>query len=102
LVQSRLLKKIEKNVKRLDAATLNASQTWVWGEARDARGQQHEIRIITLDGYSLTVFSSLVIAKHLISNDAPPGCWTPAGLMGENFILSLPGTSTLDLSHPSA
>ena len=66
-------------MKRLDAATLNANQTWVSGEARDARGQQHEIRIITLDGYSLTVFSFLVIAEHLISNDAPPGCWTPAG-----------------------
>ena len=82
-----------------DAATRNASQTGVWG---DARGQQHEIRIITLDGYSLTVFSSLAIAEHLISNDAPPGCRTPAGLMDENFILSLPGTSKLDLSRPSA
>ena len=82
-----------------DAATRNASQTGVWG---DARGQQHEIRIITLDGYSLTVFSSLAIAEHLISNDAPPGCRTPARLMDENFILSLPGTSKLDLSRPSA
>ena len=82
-----------------NAATRNASQTGVWG---DARGQQHEIRIITLDGYSLTVFSSLAIAEHLISNDAPPGCRTPAGLMDENFILSLPGTSKLDLSRPSA
>jgi len=86
-------------VKGPDAATRNASQTGVWG---DARGQQHEIRIITLDGYSLTVFSSLAIAEHLISNDAPPGCRTPAGLMDENFILSLPGTSKLDLSRPSA
>ncbi len=85
-----------------NAATRNASQTGVWGEARDARGQQHEIRIITLDGYSLTVFSSLAIAEHLISNDAPPGCRTPARLMDENFILSLPGTSKLDLSRPSA
>ena len=59
-----------------NAATRNASQTGVWG---DARGQQHEIRIITLDGYSLTVFSSLAIAEHLISNDAPPGCRTPPG-----------------------
>ena len=72
------------------------------GEARDARGRQHEIRIVTLNGYSLTVYSSLAIAEHLMSNDAPPGCWTPAGLMGENFILSLPGTSKLDLSPPSA
>jgi short subunit dehydrogenase-like uncharacterized protein len=86
-------------VKGPNAATRNASQTGVWG---DARGQQHEIRIITLDGYSLTVFSSLAIAEHLISNDAPPGCRTPAGLIDENFILSLPGTSKLDLSRPSA
>ena len=102
LVQSWLVEKIEKNVKGPDAATRNASQTWVWGEARDARGRQHEIRIVTLNGYSLTVFSSLAVAEHLMSNDAPPGCWTPAGLMGENFILSLPGTSKLDLSRPSA
>ena len=68
-----------------DAATCNASQTGMWGEARDARGQQYEIRIITLDGYSLTVFSSLAIAQHLLSNNAPPGCRTPAGFMGEYF-----------------
>lgn len=102
LVQSWLVEKIEKNVKGPDAATRNASRTWVWGEARDARGRQHEIRIVTLNGYTLTVFSSLAIADHLMSNDAPPGCWTPAELMGENFILSLPGTSKLDLSRPSA
>jgi short subunit dehydrogenase-like uncharacterized protein len=102
LVQSWLVEKIEKNVKGPDAATRNASQTWVWGEARDARGRQHEIRIVTLNGYSLTVFTSLAIVEHLLSNDASPGCWTPAGLMGENFILRLPGTSKLDLSRPSA
>jgi short subunit dehydrogenase-like uncharacterized protein len=102
LVQSWLVEKIEKNVKGPDAAKRNASRTWVWGEARDARGRQHEIRIVTLNGYSLTIFSSLAIAEHLMSNDAPPGCGTPVGLMGENFILSLPGTSKLDLSRPSA
>jgi len=92
----------KKNVNGPDAATRNASQTWVWGEERDARGRQQQIRTITLNGYSLAVFRPLAIAEHLMSNDAPPGCWTPARLMGENFILSLPGTSTLDLSHPSA
>jgi hypothetical protein len=30
------------------------------------------------------------------------GAYAPAGLMAENFILSLPGTSKLDLSRPSA
>jgi short subunit dehydrogenase-like uncharacterized protein len=74
----------------------------VWGEAKDARGRSQAIRIITLNGYSLTVFSSLALAQHVMSNACPLGCWTPAGLMGENFILRLPGTSKLDLPHQIA
>src|SRR5580704_1827507 len=50
--------------------------------------------------------------KHNNENDRnlklPPagacvvGAYAPAGLMAENFFLSLPGTSKLDLSPPSA
>ncbi|QBR72185.1 hypothetical protein CU048_13920 [Beijerinckiaceae bacterium] len=99
-VQNWLVGMIEKNVKGPAAATREASRTWVWGEARDASGQSREMRIVTLNGYSFTVQSSLAIVEYLMSNDPPPGCWTPALLMGENFILSLPGTSALDLPRP--
>ncbi|MGH6846788.1 MAG: hypothetical protein ACREC0_04915 [Methylocella sp.] len=44
---------------------------------------------------------SLAIVEHLMSNDAHAGYWTPAGLMNEDLILSLPGTSKLDLTRPS-
>jgi len=74
----------------------------VWGEAKDAHGRSLAIRIVTLNGYSLTVISSLALARHVMSNACPPGCWTPAALLGENFILSLPGTSKLDLPHRTA
>lgn len=98
-LQNWLIKKIEKDVRGPDASARDDSPSWVWGEAKDAFGRSHAIRIVTLNGYSLTVFSSLALAQHLMSNDCPPGCWTPAGLAGENFILSLPGTSMLDLPH---
>jgi short subunit dehydrogenase-like uncharacterized protein len=101
-LQNWLIKKIEKNVRGPDVLTRNANPSWVWGEAKDAHGRSHAIRIITLNGYSLTVFSSLALAQQLISNVCPPGCWTPALLMSENFILSLPGTSKLDLPHQIA
>ncbi|MGH6839344.1 MAG: saccharopine dehydrogenase family protein [Methylocella sp.] len=101
-LQNWLIKKIEKDVRGPDVSTRNASPSWVWGEAKDAHGRIHAIRIVTLNGYSLTVFSSLALAQHLMSNGCPPGCWTPAGLLGENFILSLPGTSKLDLPHQIA
>ncbi|MGH6812638.1 MAG: saccharopine dehydrogenase family protein [Methylocella sp.] len=98
-LQSWLIKKIEKDVRGPDVSTRDASPSWVWGEAKDARGRSQAIRIVTLNGYSLTVFSALALAQQVMSNGCPPGCWTPAGLAGENFILSLPGTSRLDLPH---
>jgi short subunit dehydrogenase-like uncharacterized protein len=101
-LQSWLIKKIEKDVRGPDLSTRNANPCWVWGEAKNANGRSHAIRIVTLNGYSLTVFSSLALAQHLMSNGCPPGCWTPAGLIGENFILSLPGTSKLDLPYQIA
>jgi short subunit dehydrogenase-like uncharacterized protein len=100
-LQDWLIKKIE-HVRGPDVSTRNANPSWVWGEAKDAHGRSQAIRIVTLNGYSLTVFSSLALAQHLMSNACPPGCWTPAGLLGENFILSLPGTSKLDLSYQIA
>jgi short subunit dehydrogenase-like uncharacterized protein len=101
-LQSWLVKKIEKDVRGPDTSTRDANPCWVWGEAKDAHGRSLAIRIVTLNGYSLTVFSSLALALHVMSNICPPGCWTPAALLGENFILSLPGTSKLDLPHRTA
>ena len=95
-VQTWLIERIQKTVKGPDAAMRDASRTWVWGEAKDPNGQSKEIRIVSLNGYSLTVFSSLAIVESLIANGNSPGCWTPAGIMGKDFILSLPGTSMLD------
>ena len=101
-LQNWLIKKIEKDVRGPDASTRNANPAWVWGEAKDDHGRSHVIRIVTLNPYSLTVASSLAIAEHLMANSSPPSCWTPALLMGENFILRLPGTSALDLPHQIA
>ena len=95
-IQGWLVNRIETNMRGPDVSTLAASQSWVWGEAVEANGRRCEIRIVTLNGYSLTVFSSLGIVDHLMSGVAAPGCWTPALLMGEDFILRLPGTSKVD------
>lgn len=95
-VQTWLVERIDKTVKGPDAAMRDASRTWVWGEAKDPSGRREEIRVLTLNGYSLTVASSLAIVESLISNGFSPGCWTPAAIMGKDFILSLPGALMLD------
>jgi short subunit dehydrogenase-like uncharacterized protein len=95
-LQSWLIKKIDKNVRGPEVSIRDANPSWVWGEAKDAYGRSKVIRIVTLNGYSLTVFSSLALVQHVMSSGCPPGCWTPAGLVGENFILNFPATSKLD------
>ncbi len=94
-VQNWLAELIGKVIKGPGAAMREASRTWVWGEAKDAAGRSKEIRIVAPNGYSLTVSSSLAIVERLLAEGRPPGCWTPAGLMGKDFILSLPGVSML-------
>jgi short subunit dehydrogenase-like uncharacterized protein len=94
-LQDGLIKRIEKAAKGPDFETREATPSFVWGEAKDAQGRAEVIRIKTLNGYSLTVFSALAIAQHVMTQACLPGCWTPAALMGEDFILSLPGTSLI-------
>jgi short subunit dehydrogenase-like uncharacterized protein len=101
-VRTWLIKKIDKSVKGPDAAVRDASPTWVWGEAKDPSGRRQEIRVSSLNCYSLTVFSSLAIVERLIANGFPPGCWTPAAITGKDSILSLPGTSKLELPRSIA
>lgn len=85
----------EKNVKGPDATTREANKCWIWGEATDSNGRRKTIRIATLEGYSLTVVAALAVVEHLLANERPAGFWTPAALMGADFILTLPGTSML-------
>ncbi len=95
-VQAWLVDRIEKTVQGPDAAARDASPTWLWGEAKDLSGRCKQIRIVSLNGYSLTVFGSLAIVERLIAEGFSPGCWTPARIMGADFILGLPGTSRVD------
>jgi short subunit dehydrogenase-like uncharacterized protein len=95
-VKTWLIERVEKTVKGPDVATRDASPTWLWGEAKDPSGRSKEIRIVSLNGYSLPVFSSLAIVERLIANGFAPGCWTPATIMGEDFIFNLPGTTKLE------
>lgn len=101
-VQAWLVKRIEKTMQGPDAVTRDANPTWLWGEAKDPSGRSEEIRISSLNGYTLTVFSALAIVERLIAEGFPPGCWTPAAIMGKDFILSLPGTSKLELPRSTA
>jgi short subunit dehydrogenase-like uncharacterized protein len=98
-VQKWLKSWVEKNIQGPDATVREANKCWVWGEAVNADGQRKTVRIVTLEGYALTVVAALAIADHVMAREPPSGFCTPAALMGADFILTLPGTSLLTSPH---
>ena len=86
-------------VKGPNEATRARQKTWVWGEARNAAGTAVTARVETANGYDVTVFGSLVVARHLLDGDAvDAGYHTPSTLLGWRLVEKLPGSGPIVLS----
>jgi len=77
-------------------AEQRASQsTYVWGEVTNARGEKKTARLRTANGYAITVTGALGIVDYLLRHHPSGGTYTPAKLMGADFVTKLPGSSAL-------
>jgi short subunit dehydrogenase-like uncharacterized protein len=90
-VQRWLKRRVERSVKGPDAQTRADTQAHFWGEVR-GNGRAQVRRMVTPNGYALTVDASLGIVQCFLDNPAPPGgYYTPSQLMGPDYVLELPG-----------
>jgi short subunit dehydrogenase-like uncharacterized protein len=98
-VQNLIKKRIERTVRGPSADKRARMPTFVWGEARNARGETRVARIRTANGYSLTVTGSLAVTEHLLGNRPEGGSYTPAGLLGKELVTRLPDSGELVISE---
>jgi short subunit dehydrogenase-like uncharacterized protein len=54
----------------------------------------------TIEGYNLTAKAGIDIARLLLNEEFAPGYYTPAKLLGAEYILKIPG-SKMEISQPS-
>jgi short subunit dehydrogenase-like uncharacterized protein len=93
-VQSLLKAQVAKKVRGPSEKTRAASSGLVWGEVRDAAGNEVKAQLRTPNGYELTVTASLGIVERLLTDDKlAGGFYTPSLLMGADYVLSLPGVT---------
>ncbi len=97
-VQTLLKRRIEKTVQGPSETTRQAAETYVWGEATNARGDTKTARIKTANGYALTVTGALAIVEHIRSNEIQGGFYTPSKLAGPDLISRLPGSGPMVIS----
>lgn len=86
--------------KRVDAAAPGPSDdsrgrttSEVWGEARSRDGRSVQAVVRGPNGYTLTALTSVRIAETVATGGVAPGFHTPAGALGPDFVLSVPGIS---------
>jgi short subunit dehydrogenase-like uncharacterized protein len=89
-------RRIEKSVKGPDEAQRAKAPTFVWGEAEAADGRVVTGRVRVANGYDVTVSASVAIAAHLLAHPAA-GHVTPARLMGQAFVTTLPGSGPVEV-----
>lgn len=94
-VQNLLKKRIEKTVKGPNEKAREKLVTYVWGEARNAKGETKVARIRTANGYSLTITGSLEVAKHVLTHSLTGGAYTPSRLVGADLVSRLPDSGEL-------
>lgn len=77
----------------------DCNPTEIWGEAVDANGAKKVARLRTANGYNLTIHAALGVVETLLVGPAQFGFFTPARLMGADFIEKLPGSSVVRISN---
>lgn len=70
----------------------------LWGEALDPTGQRRVSRMITPEGYTLTVLATLAIVKKVLAGELKPGFQTPSLAYGPDLVLELPGVKREDVA----
>jgi short subunit dehydrogenase-like uncharacterized protein len=94
-VQRWLKSKVDRQPPGPDAAQRERTPTYVWGEARDAKGTTRTARVVVANGYTVTVHAALGVVERLAAGSAAAGALTPARLMGKNYVESLPGSGAI-------
>ena len=97
-VQSFLKSRIDRSPPGPDERERAATPTHVWGEARDASGATRSARLVTANGYTVTVHAALGVVQRLLAGPVPAGATTPARLMGARYVETLPGSSPISVT----
>lgn len=89
----------ERFVEGPDAEARADLKTYVWGEVTNPEGVRKIARVQTANGYTVTVEAPLAIVAKLLKDSYDGGAYTPATLMGSDFVTKLPGSTKIEVSE---
>jgi short subunit dehydrogenase-like uncharacterized protein len=92
-------KKIDKRPPGPGDDERSRAKSLVWGQVINTAGKKTTAYLSCPDGYTLTVYSTLLITQKVLAGNFKPGYQTPASAYGENLVMEVPGTTRV-ISDP--
>jgi short subunit dehydrogenase-like uncharacterized protein len=96
-IKNYLQKKIDQKPAGPSDEKRAKGRMYLWGKAVDETGEERSARLETLDGYTLTAKSSVLIVEKILNGNLKTGYQTPAMAYGENLILEIGGSKMTNL-----
>ena len=87
----RLLQKIAERRTGPDESLRTSARVYLWGAVANARGEEIAMTMTTPEGYAFTTLSAVNSVERFLSGSARPGSFTPASLLGPEFVMTIPG-----------
>ncbi|MDH4089402.1 MAG: saccharopine dehydrogenase NADP-binding domain-containing protein [Cyclobacteriaceae bacterium] len=95
-VKEYLKRRIDRRPPGPTAERRASGKSFLWGKVWDDDGNQCISTLETINGYSLTAKTSVLIAERILQGDFVPGYQTPAMVYGPDLILALDHTIRVD------
>ena len=89
-IQKMIKRKIDKRPAGPGDEQRSKAMSLVWGQVSDNKGETRTVRMSCPDGYTLTMHSTLLIAKKILHGNFKTGYQTPASAYGEDLVMELP------------
>ncbi len=90
MIKNFLIRQMDKRPDGPKEERRDSSCMYLWGEASNG-SEKVEARLKTLNGYTLTAMTSVLIAKKVFDSNLKTGFQTPSSAYGEGLILEIDG-----------
>ena len=90
-----LLYRLANRVSGPSEEQLATGRCRLWGEVRNAVGNQRTAKLETANGYRLTADGTIMAVQSLMTNMPPGGYYTPSMLLGARCVERLPGSTSI-------
>ncbi|MDZ4716492.1 MAG: saccharopine dehydrogenase NADP-binding domain-containing protein [Cytophagales bacterium] len=91
-----LLRKIDKGKAGPSQKRRESGRSFLWGKVWDGSGKTCISRIETLNGYTLTALTAVLIAEKMLQGNLKTGYQTPSMAYGPDLILEIENTNRTD------